>query len=167
MIRICAIAAMDEGRVIGVNGGLPWRIPEDLKRFAALTRGHAVVMGRKTFESLPAPYKPLKDRKNIVVTRDGAALRDFPAVTVWGDLSAGLALCRAGQGQLPTDTVWIIGGGEVYKATLAEWDEVYLTVVSGRHPGDAFLPEFESDFDLVEREDHDGYAFLRYVRKRS
>jgi dihydrofolate reductase len=68
---------------------------------------------------------------------------------------------------LPTDTVWIIGGGEVYKATLAEWDEVYLTVVSGRHPGDAFLPEFESDFDLVERENHDGYAFLRYVRKGS
>jgi dihydrofolate reductase len=166
MIRVCAIAAMDEGRIIGANGGLPWRLPEDLKRFAALTKGHAVVMGRKTFESLPPAYKPLKDRKNIVVTRDSATVADYPAVTVWGDLKAGLSRCRTGAEDLPSDIVWIIGGGEVYKATLPEWDEVYLTLVSGRHVGDAMLPEFEDDFELVEREDREGYAFLRFVRRR-
>lgn len=166
MIRVCAIAAMDEGRIIGANGGLPWRIPEDLKRFASLTKGHAVVMGRKTFESLPPAYKPLKDRKNIVVTRDPRALADFPTVTVWTDLEDGLSRCRAGGEHLPSDVVWIIGGGEVYKATLPEWDEVYLTLVSGRHEGDAMLPEFEKDFELAEREDREGYAFLRYVRRR-
>lgn len=157
---------MDEGRIIGANGGLPWRIPEDLKRFAALTRGHAVVMGRKTFESLPPAYKPLKDRKNIVVTRDRRALAGFPTITVWTDLKAGLTRCRAGTEELPSDIVWIIGGGEVYKATLPDWDELYLTLVSGRHEGDATLPEFEDDFELVAREDRDGYAFLRYVRRR-
>ncbi|MFM1848545.1 MAG: hypothetical protein RL417_2019 [Pseudomonadota bacterium] len=166
MIRVCAIAAMDEARVIGAHGELPWRIPEDLKRFAALTRGHTVVMGRKTFESLPPAHRPLKDRKNIVVTRGAAGFAGSAGVTVWSDLQAGLERCRAGHEALPSDTVWIIGGGEVYKATLGEWDEVYLTLVSGRHTGDAFLPEFEGDFDLVERDDRDGYAFLRYVRRR-
>lgn len=166
MTRVCAIAAMDEGRIIGVRGDLPWRLPEDLRRFAGLTRGHTVLMGRKTFESLPPAHKPLKDRRNVVVSRRTGAVEGFPEVAVWSDARAGLERCRRGEESLPSDIVWVIGGGEVYEATLPEWDEVYLTLVSGRHEGDTFFPRFEENFDLVEREDRDGYAFLRYVRRR-
>jgi dihydrofolate reductase len=166
MNRLCAIAAMDEGRVIGVRGDLPWRLPEDLRRFAALTRGHTVVMGRKTFDSLPPQHKPLKDRRNVVVSRNPRAADGFSGVVVWGDVRAGLERWRQEHGESSGETVWIIGGGEVYEATLPEWDEVYLTLVSGRHEGDAFFPRFEDNFELVEREDRDGYSFLRYVRKR-
>lgn len=170
MIRISAIAAMDEGRVIGRENQLPWHIKEDMHRFKKLTSGHAVLMGRKTFESLPPSYKPLPHRKNIVVSRD-AELREsisesYADVEVWGSVVECIKAYQTGRSTLPTNLLWIIGGEQIYRETLKFWDELYLTLVHSKHEGDAFFPEFESAFELKESEEHVGFSFKHYIRKQ-
>ena len=151
---------MDEDRVIGSKGGLPWNIPEDLKHFSALTKGHTVLMGRRTWDSLPARFRPLPGRKNIVVTRSG----DIPGVEVWADIEKCLQAYRSGQACLQGSILWVIGGAEIYRQTTDMWDELFITYVEGHHEGDAFFPEFQSKFRLIEENRRDGYAFRRYAR---
>lgn len=159
-MTIRAIVAMDEGRVIGAEGGLPWHLPEDLKRFAQVTKGGTVVMGRRTYESLPEQVRPLKGRINIVVTTNRAA--QYPAeVRVVADLPA---LIREMQSRVD-EPFWVIGGEDLYRQTIAAWDEAFVTVVHGIHRGDRQLPPFEHDFVLVESEPGIGFDFLRYVRR--
>ena len=134
-MKICAIVAMDEGRVIGHQGDIPWNIPGEQKRFAELTRGHAVLMGRKTFDSLPSRYKPLPGRTNIVLTRTPDRLAKFSDVLCWKDVKDCLKACRAGEVAMTGDKLWVIGGEQIYRETQEFWDRVYLTVVSGTHPG--------------------------------
>lgn len=162
--HLAAIVAMDEGRIIGSKGELPWRIPQDMKRFKALTSGHAVLMGRKTFESLPPEFKPLPDRMNIVVTRNPSNLAKEQGIIVWDSPSACIRAFLSGALSTPTDTLWIIGGAEIYKETIHLCDEVYLTLVHGHHEGDARLEEFEDKFQVTWREDHNGYSFITYGR---
>lgn len=160
--RIAAIVAMDEQRLIGKNGALPWHLPEDLKRFRELTSGHIVVMGRKTWESLPPKVRPLPGRLNVVISRNPGQL-SLPD----GVLSAAspqLALEVACAAAKPGQKVWVIGGAEIYRATLPMCDEVHLTVVRGEHSGDAWLPEFEGDFSLANEESGEGCSFRTYVR---
>ena len=160
-MKIAAIVAMDAERGIGKAGALPWRIPEDLKRFAALTTGHTVLMGRVTYLSLPPKFRPLPKRRNIVVTRTPAS---FAATA---DLCASIpaAMEVAAKGARPGETLWVIGGAQVYRETQHLWDEVYLTLVDGTHGADVFFPEFEADFEERDREPHAGFTFVRYVRK--
>lgn len=163
-VRIAAIVAMDEARVIGRAGELPWHISEDLRRFSRLTTGHAVLMGRKTYQSLPEKYCPLPGRLNIVLTRN----REWQApegVLVYPTIESALAEIESGKVTLPGDTVWIGGGAEVFLQTIDRWDEVYLTRVAGHHDGDTFMPEFESQFELLEREDGPACVFERYRRQ--
>ena len=135
-----------------------------MQRFARLTKGHSVLMGRSTYESLPARFRPLPERRNIVASR-GAAESEFPSgVHVCRDAVAFLKACKAGQAELPSNLLWIIGGARIYEATRPWWDEVELTLVRGRHPGDAFFPPFEEEFTLVDRQDLERCAFLRYQR---
>ncbi|MEY4701425.1 MAG: hypothetical protein RL326_1612, partial [Pseudomonadota bacterium] len=146
-VPVAAVVAMDEKRVIGLAGALPWNVPEDLAHFRALTKGHIVVMGRKTWESLPEKFRPLPGRANVVVSRDIAKLR-LPAGVVGATspeeaLRAATSMARDGQ------RVWIIGGAELYRATLPFCAEVHLTVIDGSHDGDAWLPPFEADFRQV------------------
>lgn len=165
-IKIIAIAAMDQGRVIGRDNQLPWRVPEDMKRFSQLTTGHAVLMGRKTFDSLPTKYRPLPNRKNIVLSRQVDVM--LPAeVTVWADAASHLKQSVL-EGVVPMGKhLWVIGGEQIYNLTMPYWDEVYLTVVFGEHDGDAFFPEFESAFRLVEEEQGASCLFRHYVRTQS
>jgi len=132
-----AIAAMSLNRVIGRAGNLPWHLPEEFRWFKQTTSGHAVLMGRKTFDSLG---KPLPNRTNIVVTREG----QIPGVETVRDLAAFDPTAYA-----PKE-VWVIGGAEIYRQLLPRCEELMLTVVQREVDGDAFFPEFESQFTYVE-----------------
>lgn len=135
MTHISLILAMAQNGVIGANGALPWRIPEDMRRFKALTMGKPCIMGRKTWDSLPK--KPLPGRTNIVVTRD----KNFAAegATVTHSLDEALA---AAQAERP-DEIMIIGGAEIYKAAMPRATRIHLTEVEGAFEGDAHMPPFD------------------------
>jgi dihydrofolate reductase len=151
-IPVAAIVAMSGERVIGVSGKLPWNLPEDMAHFRRLTNGGVVLMGRKTWDSLPSKFRPLPGRINLVVSRDAANL-DLPegvlraASPEQGLERAKLAALKADQAK-----VWVIGGAEIYRALLPLCDEVHLTVVDGEYVGDAWLPNFEGNFTLVSQE---------------
>lgn len=142
--RIHLIAALGRNRVIGIDGRLPWRLPDDLARFKALTLGHPVVMGRKTWDSLG---RPLPGRENRVLSRDSAF---SPAgAQRFGDLASALAA------PTPQGVVWVIGGGELYAQCLPMADALYLTEVADAPEGDARFPELApTDWVEVSREPH-------------
>jgi len=132
-----AIAAMAANRVIGKDGTIPWRLPEDMKFFKRTTLGHVVLMGRKTYDSIG---KPLPGRENWVLTRQEIAI---PGVTVLHDLEH---IPAAPEGC----EIFLIGGAELYAALLPRCREVLLTRVPGPVEGDAYFPPFEQDFTLRE-----------------
>jgi dihydrofolate reductase len=131
-----AVAAMAANRIIGRDGALPWRLPEDMKFFRTLTTGHPVVMGRKTWESLG---KPLPNRRNIVLSRTMSPVEGAEVVRSVEALNAL---------HLPGD-VYVIGGAEIYKLLMPECAAVYLTVLTAEAEGDTRFPEFEDDFPKV------------------
>ena len=137
---ISLIAAMAENRVIGRKNKLPWDLPSDRGRFHAITRGHPVILGRKTFESIGGP---LSLRPNIVLTRN-KEYRAEGAVIVH-DLQAAFAAC-AGAGE-----VFVCGGEEVFRETISLADRIYLTIIHEEFVGDAFFPEVPAYFREVER----------------
>jgi dihydrofolate reductase len=130
---IALVAAIAENGVIGRDNGLPWHIPEDLKHFKMLTLGKPVIMGRKTFDSIG---KPLKDRTNIVISRNkNLRLEGAEVVT-----SLAKALARASE--LSPD-IMIIGGAQIYAEALPKADRLYLTYVHTNVEGDTFFPSFD------------------------
>jgi dihydrofolate reductase len=162
MMHVKAIAAMSENRVIGCRGGLPWHIPEDLKRFAQLTRGGVVVMGRKTFESLPDGARPLPNRKNIVLSSSSkfAVNCDVSIASSWDDVQQ-LSIHE----ERP---IWIIGGGGVFAQSTSWWRELHLTLVHQTIPlQDDFVlfPELPSDFRLVDEQPGPGCSWQHWVRR--
>ncbi len=149
-----AIVAMASNRVIGKDGDLPWRLPEDLKWFKKLTLGHPILMGRKTMESLPFP---LPKRRNIVISRSLDTVPEGFEVVPGCD--AALDLFDE------EDTVFVIGGAQIFKEMLPLCDEFYLSYVFHPYEGDVYLPEFESTFTLEEvlHKDED-FELRRYVK---
>jgi dihydrofolate reductase len=148
-----AIAAMGLNRALGHEGRIPWHLPKDLKFFRHMTLGNVVVMGRKTYESLG---RPLPGRENIVLSRAGFAAE---GVRVVADADA---IAEPGDGR----TVFVIGGAEIYRALLPRCSELLLTIVKQSPEADAFFPEFEPDFRLVEILDEDAdLEIRRYMRK--
>ena len=159
MRRVTLVLARASNGVIGEAGRIPWHISEDLKRFKALTLNKPIVMGRKTWESLPR--KPLTKRMNIVMTRDRAYAAD--GATVVHSLEE--ALSRAGE----TDEVMIIGGAEIYRSALALASRVELTEVHGVFKGDTLFPAFADQvWQEVAREDRteDGLRFSYVTLRR-
>ena len=141
---ITLIVAVADSGVIGRDNGLPWHLPEDLKRFKRLTMGKPMVMGRRTFESIG---KPLPGRQNIVVTRDTNYRRD--GVTVVHDVDGAL---RAA-GDVPE--IMVIGGAELFRALLPRAGRIHLTRVHGNIEGDVMWPALdERDWVVVKRESH-------------
>lgn len=147
------VVAMADNGVIGKDGALPWRIPEDMRHFKALTIGKPCIMGRKTWDSLPK--KPLPGRENIVVTRDTQFLAEGAAV--FHSLEDAFArACGAAE-------ICVIGGAEIYKATLAFATRIYLTEVHGKIEGDTMLPRFDKAmWRETSREEHQTADGLRY-----
>jgi len=153
-MTICIIAAMSENRVIGRDGGIPWHLPEDLRRFKRLTTGHTVIMGRKTYESIG---RPLPDRRCIVLSRREGSLGDGIEIVHSFDE----ALDAAAEAEM----VFVAGGSEVYAMALPFADRMELTFVDGEVEGDALFPEVEfSEWKLVGEERHEGFAFRTYER---
>ena len=163
MPKLTVIAAVASNGVIGIANRLPWHLPEDLGHFKALTTGNAVIMGRKTWESLPPKFRPLPNRSNIVVTRDpafraaGAAVADsLPA-----------AIAAAGSGD-----AFVIGGAELYAQALPLADRLELTEIDATYAGDAWFPDFDRGaWHEVARERHRSatgldYAFVTYQRRK-
>ncbi len=134
---LALIAACARYRVIGIDNRMPWHLPEDMKFFRETTRGKPVIMGRKTWESLPDAFRPLPGRANIVVSRNAA----YPAdgATVVGSLPD--ALTAAGD----ADIVFVMGGAELYRQALPIADRLYLTEIDADFAGDAFFPELTTD----------------------
>jgi dihydrofolate reductase len=159
---VSVIAALAKNRVIGVENRLPWRLPEDLAHFKALTLGHPILMGRKTFESLG---RPLPGRRNIVITRN-PDYRPEGAV-VAQSIAAALALCA------DADEVFFIGGADLYAQAIPLADRLYLTEVDVEAKGDAWFPDYDrSAFREVARDAHTGekgdalrFEFAVYERR--
>ena len=157
---------MDQGRVIGLNNSIPWKIPGEQKYFAQKTKGHTVLMGRKTFESLPERYRPLPERLNIVVTRSPEEQAQYPDTRYVSDPIGFIEDCRAAKENIRGDILWVIGGEQLYTLTAPLWDELFLTEVFGKHEGDAYFPDILSDFERVSEEKHSTHQYLRLCRRK-
>ena len=161
MTRVVLIAAVARNLAIGKGNELVARIPEDQQRFRRETLGHPVVMGRKTWDSLPARFRPLPGRRNIVVTRDPQWRADGAEAAT--SLDAALTLAA------DAPTVCVIGGGELYRVALPRADELLMTEIDAELEGDTFFPPYRGSFAEVVRERHataDGlrYDFVTYRR---
>lgn len=155
---ITIVAAVARNGCIGKDGDLPWRIPEDMKRYRTITMGKVVVMGRKTWESIPERFRPLPGRTNVVLTRD-AGYRLPAGVERFGSLTEALA-AHAG------DDVVINGGGAVYAEAMDRADALDVTHVHRDVDGDTFFPAIDSVvWKETVREDHDGFSFVTYRRR--
>lgn len=159
MILSLIVAVANNG-VIGQRNGLPWRLPEDLKRFKALTMGKPIIMGRKTFESIG---KPLPGRTNIVITHQALSL---PGCTVAPSLPAAIAVAGA------VEEVMVIGGAEIYRQALPLAERVYLTEVHAEVVGDALFPALDTQWRELAREDYPAderhafaYSFVILTRR--
>ena len=160
---ISIIAAVAQNLAIGYQNKLLYWLPNDLKRFKALTTGHTIIMGRKTFESLPKGALP--NRRNVVLTRSQIT---FPGAEVYPSLQAALASCA------PEEDVYIIGGASVYKEALPLADRLCLTEIQDTpEQADAFFPQFSlKEWKENFREEHDvdekhahPYRFVDYMRR--
>jgi dihydrofolate reductase len=130
---ISIVVAHSSNGVIGRDGGLPWRLPTDLRRFREITTGGAVVMGRRTFESIPEAFRPLPDRRNIVLSSDPSY--SAPGGEVYGSLGSALESCP--------DGCFVIGGEVTYRQALQLASRVYATRVEADVEGDAFFPPLD------------------------
>jgi dihydrofolate reductase len=157
---LSVIVAMARNRVIGIRNTLPWRLPEDLKHFKALTMGHHIVMGRKTYESIG---KPLPGRTTVIVTRD-AGYRMDGCLTA-NSIDGAIAVCGA------DPEIFFVGGAELYAQVLPRADRLYLTEIQAEYEGDARFPPFEmGEWREVERKKRVnaeglGYDFVVYQRR--
>jgi len=156
--RTSIIAAVGHNRVLGKDNRLLWNIPEDLRRFKALTLGHPCIMGRKTFESIVVMLgKPLPERTNIVLVKpdEDASMLAGASVIIAHSIPEALKKAHS------VDTeVFIIGGAQIYKQMLHYADRLYLTLIDDEKDGDAFFPEYESLFTKkVSEEEHEQGGF--------
>ncbi|MBQ0909347.1 dihydrofolate reductase [Flavobacterium sp. F-328] len=159
---IIMIAAVAENNALGKNNDLLWHLPNDFKRFKAVTTGHHIIMGRKTFESFP---KPLPNRTHVIITRQ----KDYKAAgcIVVSSLAEALSVCPA------NEDVFIIGGGEIYNLALPIADKLDLTKVHHTFEADAYFPEIDpKQWKLTSSEHHSkdekhqyDYSFESYERK--
>lgn len=157
------ISAMARNRVIGINNTLPWSIPEDMKFFRDKTKGHIMIMGRKTFDSLGAP---LPGRFHIIITRQANYKYDHPNVKIVASLDEAVVVAQSLLSQWPEE-VFIIGGGEIYKESLQITNKIYLTIIEAEFPGDAYFPELPTCFRQTECHKIEGpipFAFTTWER---
>ncbi len=162
MTIISLVYAQSRNGIIGADGGLPWHLPSDLKRFKEMTLGKPIIMGRKTWEGLPR--RPLPGRMNIVVTRQ----RDFAAAGAEVAQGAEDALAKAGA----VPEICVIGGGEIYQMFLPMADQIYLTEVDVEVVGDTAAPVLnpsewrETASFAAQRDNRDSAAFTTRVLRR-
>ncbi|MBO3760786.1 dihydrofolate reductase [Ciceribacter sp. L1K22] len=167
-MNIVIVVAAARNGVIGRDGDMPWRLSTDLKRFKQITLGKPMVMGRKTFESIGS--RPLPGRPHVIVTRN----RDFhpDGVEVATSLEAGLERAGAIAAETGVDTVFVVGGGEIYRQAMPLADELHVTHVEAEIEGDTVFPEIDpAVFDKTSEEkvpagEKDSHATLYVVYRR-
>lgn len=158
-MRVSLIEAIGRNRELGKDNKLIWHIPADLKHFKEKTRGHVVIMGRKTFESIG---KPLPERTNIVVTSD--VTKNWKGVHIAESFDEALLMAQ----EMGEQEAFVIGGAKLYETAIQKADRLYITLIDAEAPADTFFPEFENDFHMVSEENHsDGklqYAYTVWER---
>jgi len=161
MTNLTLIAAVAEKSIIGNGPDIPWeRIPEDMRRFRKLTMGHPVLVGRRTYESLPKAFRPLPGRKNIVISRSPENI----------DYSKGVITCHSipeaiSKGSDLDKDCYVIGGSQIYEQTIGLSNRLEITEVHQTVEGDAFFPFIDrSVWEEIQREDSldEGYSFVTY-----
>jgi len=155
---ISIIAAMTENRVIGRDNKMPWELPSDRKRFHAITRGHPIILGRKTYESIG---RPLPARINIVLTR--RENYDAPGCIIVHDMASAFTACGG------AEEVFVCGGENVFQQTIDSADRVYLTIIHRNIQGDAWFPDVPDTFKEIERtevEDVIPHSLVLYEKMR-
>lgn len=162
-MQIALVYARAANGVIGKDGAMPWHLPEDLAHFRSLTQGHPVIMGRKTWDSLPPRFRPLPGRLNIVVTRQA----DWAADGAQRAASLNEALRIAAQAG--PATVWVMGGAQIYAQALPLAQRVEATEIGQSFDGDAHAPALGDEWTATSRQEHTAasglpYAFVRYER---
>ena len=159
------IVAVSENDVIGVNNDLPWEIPEDMKFFRDKTKGKAMIMGRKTFESVG---HPLPHRLSVVVTRQKDYQPAGSGAIIRPDVQSAIEYCKT-QVSKYGEEIFIIGGGEIFKDTMSIVDVIYLTRIHKNFDGDIKYPHVDSkEFELIEQRDRMEpvpFSFLTYARR--
>ena len=163
-MQINMIYARAENGVIGHNNAMPWRLPEDLAHFKKLTLGSPVIMGRKTWDSLPPRFRPLPGRTNVVITRQADWVAAGANTTA--SLDAALKLCG------DAEQVWIIGGAQIYALAEPMAQRIEVTEIAKSFEGDAFAPELSLDWQETQRSSHVStsglaYSFVTYRRDPS
>lgn len=157
-MTISIIAGVAENNCIGIGNTLPWHIPEDLAHFKKVTQGKPVLMGSKTWESLPEKFRPLPGRTNIVIAKK----KDYvlpEGVLLFNDLDSPFK-------ELLDEEIFIIGGGSIYAQMIGIADTLYITHIHRKVDGDVFFPEIDSNiWKETEREDHEDFSFVTYKRK--
>jgi dihydrofolate reductase len=160
--RLHLIYARASNGVIGKDNGIPWHLPEDLAHFKSTTLGCPVIMGRKTWDSLPPRFRPLPGRTNIVISRKGEWSGEGALHAT--SLERALALCK------PGSDVWVIGGAQIYALALPRATSVVVTEIAHSFDGDAFAPELGPEWVETRREPRTAlngllFAFVTYTRK--
>jgi len=161
-MKLGVIYARARNGVIGLKGDLPWHLPEDLAHFKAVTQGSPVIMGRKTWDSLPPRFRPLPGRRNIVVTRQAGW--QAPGAERAGSLEQAVALCEG------APQAWIIGGAELYAQALPFAQVAEVTEIDHDYEGDAFAPTLGPAWVESARQPHESaggirYSFVTYLKK--
>jgi dihydrofolate reductase len=157
---VAIVVAHSTNRVIGRDGALPWRLPSDLRRFRELTSGHTVLMGRRTYESLPDAFRPLPGRRNLVLSAEASYSPE--GAEVFSSLAAALDACEG--------DCFVIGGEVTYRDALPLCERLYATEIEAELEGDAFFPELDpAQWRLVEDagrqvENELSFAFRTYER---
>lgn len=162
---LAIVVAYGRNRVIGVDGDLPWHLPADMAHFRTLTMGHPVIMGRKTYESIPPKFRPLPGRRNLILSENPDYVPAEAGAEVYGSLEAAL---RATEGH----DAFVIGGSRTYGEALHQGvvDRVYATEVDLSPAGDAFFPSLGNGWAVLEERDaiteDDGTTFTIRIYER-
>lgn len=157
-MKLHLIAAHDDNLVIGNQGKLPWRLPEDLKHFKSTTMGYPILMGRGVFEEIGE--KPLPGRRNVVLSR-----KKWDNIESYSDIRSALEALSS------EVVVFLIGGGQIYSQMIDLCDKMYITEVHGSFEGDVYFPEYRDQIGKkwieVSRESSSTHSFVEYIRHKS
>ena len=168
-MKISLIVAYADNFVIGKDNDLVWSLPDDMKYFSTTTRGHHVIMGRKNWESIPAKYRPLPNRPNIILTRNQDFKVEFNNTEVFDNLTSAIEYAEKSSEQ----ELFIIGGSQIYQEALPLIDTMYITEVHGSPEGDTFFPSWNHDeYEEISRIHHEkdsrhqySFDFVVYKKK--
>lgn len=159
-MKLHIIAAMTKNRVIGLNGKLPWSLPEDMKLFKELTTGNTVIMGKNTWLSIPEKFRPLTNRTNLIVS---STLKQQSGVKVCKNINEAV-----NEAKKEGKDAYFIGGAQIYAEALKLADTLHISLVKENYIGDTFFPEINfEEWEEIDTKEKEGFTYKKYERKRN